>query len=67
MRKVYSNILFIAGWLFLTFSFYLFLLAFIEISSLYIGASLLILGLISLFVSKRLGDHSGNMFSLFTR
>jgi len=67
MREVYSNILLILGWLFLTFSFYLFLWAFIEINSLYIGTLLLILGLVSLFISNRIGDHSGNMFSLFTR
>ncbi|KKI88438.1 hypothetical protein WQ54_31435 [Bacillus sp. SA1-12] len=65
MREVYSNILLIVGWLFLTFSFYLFLLAFIEINALYIGAFLLILGLISLFASKRIGNHSGNFLSLY--
>jgi len=67
MREVYSNILLIAGWLFLTFSFYLFLWAFIEINSLYIGTFLLILGLFSLFISSRIGEHPGNMFSPFTR
>jgi hypothetical protein len=67
MREIYSNILLIVGWLFLAISIYLFLLAFIEVNALYIGACILILELISLIISKRIGNNLGNILSLYTR
>jgi F0F1-type ATP synthase assembly protein I len=65
MRKVYSNILLIVGWLFLVFSIYLFLWTFIEEISFYIGTCVLILGLLSLFFSNKIVNHSGNFLSLY--
>jgi hypothetical protein len=67
MRELYSNILLIVGWLFLTFSIYLFLWTFIEVSAVYIGICVLIVGLLSLFFSKRIDNHSGNFLSLYDR
>ncbi|OHR74754.1 hypothetical protein HMPREF3291_00015 [Bacillus sp. HMSC76G11] len=67
MREVYSNILLILGWIFLVFSIYLFLWTFIEISAIYIGIGVLILGLLSLFFSKKILNQSGNFLSLYDR
>lgn len=67
MREVYSNILLIVGWLFLAFSIYLFLWTFIEVSSFYIGICVLIVGLLSLFFSKKVDNHSRNFLSLYER
>ncbi|MGM0878532.1 MAG: hypothetical protein ACQEWV_28515 [Bacillota bacterium] len=67
MREIYSSILLIVGWLLLAFSIYLFLWAFIEVNALYIGVCILVVGLISLIISKRIGNHSGNLFYLYDR
>lgn len=67
MLKIYSNILLVVGWLFLAFSIYLFLWTFIEVSAVYIGICVLIVGLLSLFFSKKIDNHSGNFFSLYDR
>ncbi|MDQ0859813.1 hypothetical protein QFZ72_003292 [Bacillus sp. V2I10] len=65
MREVYSNILLIIGWLFLVFSIYLFFWTFIEANSFYIGICVLIVGLLSLFFSKKIVNQSGNFLSLY--
>jgi hypothetical protein len=67
MREIYSNILLIVGWLLLVFSIYLFLWTFIEVNAFYIGICVLVVGLLSLFISKKIDTNAGNFLSLYDR
>lgn len=67
MREIYMNILLVTGWILLVFSFYLFLWAFIEVRAFLIGLFVLSIGLLCLFILKKIKNHSGNFLSLYDR